>query len=104
MKLFKNPVYKKKQKHLWKTKNGFSKQQTNDGKFVWEQQDHGEKLGRNPYFVSLKQMGDEAIQRVRKEEKEMNKKRKFDSMVCPDNWRNEFMVNNSLRSGFNLEA
>ena len=78
--------------------------QTNDGKFVWKQQDTGEKPGRNPFFAGFKQISDEAGMRKRRPSKEMNKKKEFNGMVCPDNWRNEFMKNNSIRSGFSLEA
>mmetsp|Transcript_21991 Transcript_21991/g.34145 ORF Transcript_21991/g.34145 Transcript_21991/m.34145 type:complete len:126 (+) Transcript_21991:984-1361(+) len=43
------------------------------------------------------------MKRTRKKEKELNPKREFNAMICSDNWRNDFMRNNSLRSGFSLE-
>jgi len=43
----------------------------------------------------------DGIARVRKKEKE--RKKEFNPVICTDNWRNEFIKNNSLRSGFSLD-
>jgi hypothetical protein len=98
-----DPTYRKIQKQLWRAKNGFSVEQTRDGKHVWQQAKVGTDAGREPFVVDLKSLGQHMIGRHRNERKELSPRR-FDAMIKADNYRNEFMLTNSIRSGRSIEA
>jgi hypothetical protein len=76
--------------------------QTNDGQHVWEQASIGSEPAAEPYYASLKKIGEKAMGRHRRRNKELYPQQ-FEGMVCSDNWRNEKFRTSSIRSGKSLE-
>ena len=99
-----SPTYRRVQKELWRAKYGFSVEQTKDGKQVWKQTPIGHGAGGEPFVVDLKTLGQLGVARHRNEKKEISKASPFESMIRSDNYRNEFMLTSSIRSGRSLEA
>lgn len=98
-----DPTYRKIQKQLWRAKLGFSVEQTKDGKHTWQQAQIGNDAGREPYIVDLKTLGQQGIGRHRNAQKELSDRR-FDAVIPSDNYRNDFVLTNSIRSGRSIEA
>jgi len=53
----------------WKSKDGFSAKQTNDGKHVWAQT-AGKTVGENPFVAGFSEIGKDTFERKRIKHKE----------------------------------
>lgn len=60
---YKNPVFRKTSKDSWIVKNGFSVEQTKDGKHVWKQVPVATAKGSEPFVLDLKTLGQKGIGR-----------------------------------------
>ena len=92
------------QKEQWRVKNGFSVSQTQDGQHVWEQAQVGTDAGAEPYVLDLKTLGQRGIARNEHPKTQLAKNKPFNAMIPADNFRNEFVLTNSIRSGRSIEA